>query len=231
MNESTNTSVLRKGEKFNVSGIPDPKLTERTRKRYQRISHFYDLMEVLPEYKYHVWRKVFWHLITGPRVLEVGIGTGKNLPYYPEGMQVIGIDITPGMLSRAKQKADELNVDVDLQLGDVQALPFPDGTFDAIAATFVFCSVPDPILGLSELLRVTKPGGQLLFMEHIRADNPILGTLMDVLNPMVVRMMGANINRRTPENIREAGLIVDHVEDLKGGGGIFKLIIAHRSEL
>jgi SAM-dependent methyltransferase len=168
--------------------------------------------------------------------MEIISGNRNNYAMFKPGGVITAAVSSPlsqgasALLVMSRKRADELGADVDLQIGDAQALPFPDGVFDAIAATFVFCSVSDPILGLIELLRVTKPGGQLLFMEHIRADNPLLGTLMDALNPMVVRMMGANINRRTPENIREAGLIVDQVEDLKGGGGIFKLINAHRSE-
>ncbi len=72
-----------------------------------------------------------------------------------------------------------------------------------------------------------KPGGQLLLLEHVRAANPVLGTLMDLLNPLVVRVMGANINRRTVENVRASGLHLDRVEDL-GRGGIFKLMVAHK---
>ena len=135
---------------------PDPRDTERTRNRYQRISGLYDLMEILPEQKYLPWRDKLWAMIKGPRILEVGVGTGKNMPFYPPGLQVTGIDLTPGMLEHAREKAAKLNLDVDLRLGDTQSLDFEDDTFDSVVATFVFCSVPDPILGLRELERVTK---------------------------------------------------------------------------
>ena len=92
-------------------------------------------------------------------------------------------------------------------------------------ATFVFCSVPNPVLGLSEVRRVVKPGGQVLLLEHVRSEQPALGTVMDTLNPVVVRVTGANINRRTVENVRRAGLVVERVEDL-GMRDIFKLIVA-----
>jgi ubiquinone/menaquinone biosynthesis C-methylase UbiE len=88
---------------------------------------------------------------------------------------------------------------------DVQNLAFPDRTFDTVFATFVFCSVPDPVEGLRELHRVCRPGGRLFLLEHMRPNNPILGSLFELLNPLVVRMMGANINRRTVENIHHSG--------------------------
>lgn len=207
----------------------DVSATERTRNRYQRISGLYDLMEILPEKRYDPWREKLWSFVKGPRVLEVGVGTGKNMPYYLPGMQITAIDLTLGMLAHAQKKADKLNLDVNIILGDAQSLEFEDDSFDSVVATFVFCSVPDPILGLKELARVAKPQGQILLMDHVRSQKPILGTAMDLVNPFVVRMMGANINRRTVENVRNAGLKIEKVEDL-GLGDIFKLILAHPGE-
>jgi ubiquinone/menaquinone biosynthesis C-methylase UbiE len=107
---------------------------------------------------------------------------------------------------------------------DVQYLSFPDDYFDTVFATFVFCSVPDPVLGLRELRRVCKPGGRLLLLEHMRPGNPILGLIFDTLNPAVVRMMGANINRRTMENILKAGWCIK--EETLLSSDIVKLIHA-----
>jgi ubiquinone/menaquinone biosynthesis C-methylase UbiE len=166
-------------------------------------------------------------MVKGGKVLEVGIGTGKNMPFYPEGPQFSGIDLTPGMLERARKRARQLGLDLELSLGDVQALDFADASFDTVVASFVFCSVPDPRLGLRELGRVVKPEGRILLMEHVRSAKPLLGSLMDLLNPVVVRIVGANINRRTVENARGAGLAIDSVIDL-GVGDIFKLITAFR---
>lgn len=157
-------------------------------------------------------------------MLEVGVGTGQSMDYYPRGPRVTAIDLSERMLQRASKRADELGLDVDLRVMDVQHLDFPDRTFDAVAATCVFCSVPDPIVGLRELKRVVKPGGDIWLLEHVRIDRPVIGPLMDALNPMMVRMMGANINRRTVENVRLAGLQLITVENL--GGELAKLIHA-----
>ncbi len=151
------------------------------------------------------WRARLRDRIVGNRVLEVGVGTGKNTPYYPQEVKVTAIDLSPRMMERAQRNALILGQEVDFWEMDVQHLAFPDQVFDTVFATFVFCSVPDPVSGLRELRRVCKPGGTLLLLEHIRPKNFILGFLFDLLNPIVVRMMGANINRRTLDNIRMAG--------------------------
>ena len=205
----------------------DPKATNQTQARYQRIAPLYDRMEVLAERSYQPWRARLWSMVRGPKVLEVGVGTGKNMPYYPEDVDITAIDLTPGMLDRARKRAAKLNISIELQLGDTQNLDFPDGTFDDVVETFVFCSVPDPMLGLKELARVVKPGGRVLMLEHVRAANTVLGTLMDVLNPVVVRISGANINRRTVDNVSQSGLRLEQIDDL-GKGDIFKLIVARR---
>ena len=205
----------------------DEKATAATRARYQRISGLFDKMEVFAERRFSEWRPRLWSMTQGPKVLEVGVGTGKNMPYYPEGIQITAVDLTPGMLEKAKIRAAELGIDAELQLGDVQRLDFPDNTFDDIVSTFVFCSVPDPALGLTELLRVTKPDGRLLMLEHIRAGNKVAGVMMDVMNPLMVRLSGANINRRTVENVRQSRWQVEQAENI-GMKGVFRLIVARK---
>ena len=210
-----------------LSPKPDLQATETTRRRYQRIAPVYDFMEALVERRFLDWRQRLWSLAQGPSVLEVGVGTGKNMPFYPAGISINGIDLTPAMLERARNRLQNIGLQdrVTLQLGDVQALDFPDASFDTAVATFVFCSVPNPVLGLREMKRVIKPGGRVMLQEHMRSPSSVVAALMDLLNPLVVRLMGANINRRTVENVQKAGLELEQVEDL-GMGGVFKLIVA-----
>jgi ubiquinone/menaquinone biosynthesis C-methylase UbiE len=177
-----------------------------TRNRYNRIAFIYDLMEAPLEFlRLASWREKLRSCIVGNRALEIGAGTGKNLPYYPPGVKISAIDFSRRMLSRARKKALQNNQKVEFLEMDAQQLAFPDDYFDTIFATFVFCSVPDPMLGLKELRRVCKPDGRLLLLEHMRPGHPVLGLLFDLVNPLVVRMMGANINRRTIDNIKSAG--------------------------
>ncbi len=203
----------------------DPRATAFTRARYQRLAPVYDLVEGLAELRYRPWRTALWQRVNGLRVLEVGVGTGKNMPYWPRNVHMTAIDLTPGMLDIAQRRAQKLGQSPDLRLGDVQALDFGDGCFDTVVATFVFCSVPDPVQGLRELGRVVRPGGQILLLEHVRLNGPVAGSLQDWLNPGIVRLIGANVNRRTVENVRAAGLRIEQLVDL-GMAGMYKLIEA-----
>jgi phosphatidylethanolamine/phosphatidyl-N-methylethanolamine N-methyltransferase len=203
------------------------KATEIARKRYNRIAPLYDLMEGLVESsRYNKWRKLQWSRVEGSSILEVGIGTGKNFPYYPAGIEIIAVDFSEEMLARARRRANTQGVKVRLYHMDVQALDFEDNSFDTVIASFVFCSVPDPVLGLKEIERVCKPGGKVVLLEHVLSANRILGWLMNLANPLVVWMVGANINRRTVDNVLKSGLEVERVIGLSMG--IFKLIEARK---
>jgi len=199
--------------------------TEATRARYNRLAPIYDAMEVFSERRFRPWRQKLWSLVPGGRVLEVGVGTGKNMPYYPVGAEMTAVDLSDRMLAQARKHAAQEGVDVELHEMDAQDLRFKEDSFDVVVATFVFCSVPDPVRGLRELGRVVWPEGRIVLLEHVRVDRPVVGRLMDLLNPIVVRILGANINRRTVENVRRAGLTIERVEDL-GPMGLVKLIVA-----
>ncbi len=186
--------------------------TTAVRRHYDRIARLYDQLEVrLETSTYAQWRKHVWTKVHGPRVLELGVGTGKNLPYYPANVHVTAIDVSPRMLERARERASGLEIPVDLRQMDAQRLAFPDDTFDTVVATFVLGSVPDPILALREAARVTKQDGQILLLEYVRPPG-LLGVVADLLTPLVFLVYGANINRRTVANARRAGLTIEGVE-------------------
>lgn len=194
-------------------------MTEVIRRRYDRTSIFYDWMDrmISPEL-----RKKALSQASG-KVLEVGVGTGNNFPYYPPGCEVTAIDFSPGMLARARKKLHLARAPIKLLEMDAQAMDFPDNTFDTVVATCVFCSVPDPVKGLAEIKRVCKPNGKIILLEHVRSESPVIGWLMDVLNPISLHLIGSNINRRTVQNVISAGIQLQKVEDLRGK--IVKLIV------
>ena len=205
----------------------ESKATEATKKRYNRIAPVYDFMEGLTERsRYSKWREMLWSKVEGSDILEIGVGTGKNFPHYLKDAEITAIDFSEKMLSRAREKARKQGVQVRLQQMDVQNLEFEDNTFDTVVASFVFCSVPDPIRGLMEVKRVCKPEGKVLLLEHVLSANRVLAWLMNLTNPAAVRVVGANINRRTVENVTKSGLRVEQVTDL--AAGIFKLIEARK---
>ena len=188
--------------------------TETIRRRYDRVSVIYDVLESPMELMaLKKWRLEVMKELKG-KVLEVGVGTGKNIEHYPDGLDITAIDFSEKMLAKARNKAVKLGTKVDLRHMDVQNLEFPDQTFDTIFTTCVFCSVPDPIIGLKEMGRVCKQGGKIIMIEHVRSEQAIVGLVMDVLNPLVVNLYGANINRRTVENVYKAGFSKVQVSNL-----------------
>ncbi len=210
--------------------LTQDKATDIAKIRYNRIAPLYDFMEVFIERsRYSKWRELLWSKVEGTHILEVGVGTGKNFPYYPADAEITAIDFSDKMLKRARDKASKQGVKVPLQQMDVQNLEFENNTFDTIVASFVFCSVPDPVRGLMEVERVCKDEGKVVLLEHVLSADRILGWLMNLANPLVVRVAGANINRRTVDNVIESGLVVERVTSL--GAGIFKLIEARRAML
>ena len=201
--------------------------TEKIRRIYDRGAWWYDFREWLPErLAFRRWRRELWSLVPDGAVLEVGVGTGKNFPYYREGHQITAIDFSPKMLRRAETLAERERLPVALKLMDTQALEFEDGSLDSAVSTFVFCSVPDPVLGLQEVRRVLKPGGHAYLLEHVLSQKGLLRWLMRRVNGISRAMNGANIDRDTVGNVERAGLRVVEVRSL--WLDVVKLIVAEK---
>jgi len=198
--------------------------TDIIKKRYDRIAPYFDKIEgMMEKMMMGELRDSIWQKVSGNKILEAGVGTGKNFPYYPEA-SINAIDFSPVMIQQAQKKREHLEMAIDLSLMDVQALDFPDNHFDSVIATFLFCSVPEPKQGLLELKRVCKPGGEVLLLEHVLSTNKIAASIMHLLNPVVVRLFGANINRETVKTVQACGFST--VEILPESSHIVKLIRA-----
>jgi len=130
-------------------------------------------------------------------VLEVAIGTGRNLPYYPDGIRLTGIEFSPAMLELARRQADQLGRQVDLRLGDAQALELPDASFDTVVCTLSLCAIPDERRAVAEMKRVLRPGGQLLLLDHV-AGGPRWVRALQWLLELVTRPLGEEHLRRRP---------------------------------
>jgi ubiquinone/menaquinone biosynthesis C-methylase UbiE len=180
------------------------------RKRWNLISRIYGRLDGgMQAGQFGIWRTRLMTFVKGSRVLEVGVGTGANLSFYPEGLALTAIDFSSGMLDLARQKAEELALEVDFRLMDIENLEFGNHTFDTVISSCVFCSVPDPKKGLNEIRRVLRPDGRLLMLEHVRSERPIIGLMMILANPLIAWWSGENINRQTGKILREVGFVVE----------------------
>lgn len=144
------------------------------------------------------------------RILEVGIGTGLNLPLYPRHCRLTGIDISERMLRKAQEKVQELGLaTVTLKVMDAAAMDFGDDEFDRALATYVISAVPDPGGVLREMRRVVKPGGTIVILNHFRSESRLAGTFEDLVSPVCTRL-GWKSNLPLTPLLRQAGLTPDH---------------------
>lgn len=151
------------------------------------------------------------------RVLEIAIGTGRNLPFYPPGAQLTGVDLSPGMLARARTRAETLAHPVDLQLGDAQRLSFPDASFDAVVATLTMCSIPDDQAAVAEMARVLRPGGRLVLLDHVVSTSRPVRAVQRLLDPALVRLQGDHLLRDPDIAVRRAGLVIEELTRSRWG--------------
>lgn len=142
------------------------------------------------------------------RVLEVAMGTGRNLPFYPAEVELTGIDLSPRMLDIARERLAELGRDAVLVEGDAEDLPFASDTFDTVVCALGLCSIPDNARAVGEMARVLRPGGRLLLLDHVGSTFAPLRWAQRWVEAASVRVMGEHFTRRQLAHVRAAGLDV-----------------------
>ena len=160
------------------------------------------------------------------RVLEVGIGTGRNLGWYPHAVEVVGVDVSLKMLAVARGRTDERARSVQLSVVDAQRLSFRDASFDTVVATLTLCSIPDHRLAVQEMARVLRPGGRLILLEHVASSNWLVRVVQRLLDPVTVRFQGDHLLREPDIAVSNEGLVIDEFDRLKWG--IVARLTAHK---
>lgn len=159
-------------------------------------------------------------------VLEVAIGTGLNLPHYPDDAVVTGVDISPAMLSQATDRARSLGRKVDLRVADAQELPFDGGAFDAVVCALALCSIPDPAKAIAEMSRVLVPGGHLVLIDHIGSSWPPIYAAQWLVERVTILTAGEHFTRRQLPLVVAAGFEI--VESKRWQAGTMERLVARK---
>ena len=144
-------------------------------------------------------------------VLEIGVGTGLNLPFYGTDVRLTGVDLSPAMLTEARRRAAEIEQNVDLREADAQALDFPDGRFDSVVFSLCLCSIPNDRGAVAEGARVLKTGGRMLLLEHVRSSSPVVQVGQRLVESLFLRLQADHLTREPLEHVRAAGLVIEEV--------------------
>jgi ubiquinone/menaquinone biosynthesis C-methylase UbiE len=175
---------------------------------YQRIARFYDFLDAPFENgRYQAMRPVLFAGLNGS-ILDAGVGTGRNIAFYPEGATVTGIDLSPAMLCRAERRRAETGREMTLVEMDVRSTTFPSDHFDTVVATFLFCVLDRDQQGpaLEELARICKPDGEIRLLEYDYSADPRRRFVMRLWAPWVEWAYGARFDRNTEDYVADAGL-------------------------
>jgi len=177
-------------------------------RKYNRFARWYDLVEGVPDLL--GVRKLRQRLLgqASGKVLEVAMGTGKNLRYYPRGCRITAVDLSREMLNVARKRAAKLSMDVNFLLADAEALPFYDKSFDTVVSSLTTCTFPNPVAALREMARVCRRDGHILLLEHGRSDHEWIARWQDRRADRHAKQLGCHWNREPLELARDAGLKV-----------------------
>lgn len=165
----------------------------------------------------------------GGDVLEVGIGSGRTLPYYPASIHLTGVDISPVSLATASERARSLGLNASLREADASDLPFASGRFDTVVFCFALCTIPDDRRAVAEAARVLRPGGSLLLLEHVRSPNRLVRVIERVLQPLTLRCMADHLLREPLDRVLAEGLGVEELE--RDWFGVIERLCASKPEL
>lgn len=200
--------------------------TDRVRALYDGIAPRYDRTLDLMERVLFGDGRAWVCRQAGGDVLEVAVGTGRNLAFYPTGVRFTGIDISPAMLGIARRTAASLGVAADLRVGDAQALDFADASFDTVVITLGLCTIPDHTRAIAEAARVLRPGGRLLLLEHVRSTVAPVRLLQLLAEPVTSRWLGDHLLREPLAHLGAAGLVVEQI--LRSGWGAVERVRARK---
>jgi ubiquinone/menaquinone biosynthesis C-methylase UbiE len=159
-------------------------------------------------------------------VLELAVGTGRNLRYYPEEIRLTGIELSPAMLALARQEAAALGRHIDLREGDAQALEFPEQSFDSVTCTLSLCTIPDDRAAMREALRVLRPGGRIILLEHVRSPIQPVRAGQRLLEPLFLRFEHDHLTRDPLDYLATEGFEIDTITRLKWG--IVERVVARK---
>ena len=195
----------------------DGRETERVLRLYEKEARKYDReMNFFDRLLFAGAREWVCAQATG-EVLEIGIGTGRNLPHYHEDIRLTGVELSQAMLAIDRARARELGRDVDLRVGDAQTLEFGDDSFDTVVCTLALCTIPDDGAAVAEMRRVLRPGGRLLLLEHVRSPLLPVRLAQRLLDPLAVRFEADHLLREPLDPLRAEGFEVERLERSKLG--------------